>query len=255
MISFEMASRPDPQSTLQNSVERAVAELVRVSRWGDSVYVNLPFFMPSGSPSTVRVYAFADGFRVDDGGFAYREAEAIGGERSFAKAAAKFAAVDGLVVGKRLIMTDVGTHELQRAICDVGSASYSTACDIYQRIADEGLDEIQDYLRERLESVFNGARIESEKTLKGASTHDWTVSNVIYLNDRAVVFQAVGNHAYSVYRASTVFHDLSELPTPPQCVAVVADMNALGPNLNVLAQAGRVIQGDQTDEAYRRAAA
>lgn len=255
MISSEMASRADTFPTLKDAADRAAAELVRVSHWGDSSYVNLPMFMPSGTPATVRVSVSGNGFRVDDGGFAYREAEAIGGERSFPKAAAKFALPDGLTVGKRAIMASAGAGELQRAICDVGAASYSTAHDIYQRIAEEGVDEIQDYLRERLETVFRNARIESEQKLKGASTHDWTVSNVIYLQDRMVVFQAVGNHAYSVYRASTAFHDLGELPVPPQCVAVVKDMQALGANLNVLAQAGRVIQGDQTDEAYRRAAA
>jgi hypothetical protein len=211
--------------------------------------------MPSGTPATVRVSGSDDRFRVDDGGFAYREAEVIGGERSFPRAAAKFAQTEGLTVGKRTIRVDASASDLQRAICDVGAASYSTAHDIFQRIADEGLDEIQDYLRERLETVFKDARIESDQTIKGASTRDWTVSNVIYLAERTVVFQAVGNHAYSIYRASTAFHDLAELPAPPQCVAVVKDLNSLGANLNVLAQAGRVIQGDQTDDAYRRAAA
>jgi hypothetical protein len=70
-----------------------------------------------------------------------------------------------------------------------------------------------------------------------------------------VVFQAVGNHPYSVYKAATAFHDLSELPAPPRCIAVVKDKEAMGVNLNVLAQAGRVIQGDQSDDTYRKAAA
>lgn len=250
-----MASRADTFPSLKDAAERAAAELVSVSHWGDSSYVNLPMIMPSGTPATVRVSSTGSAFRVDDGGFAYREAEAVGAERAFGRAGAKFAQAEGLTVGKRAIRTDASASDLQRAICDVAAASYSTAHDIYRRITEEGLDEIQDYLRERLEAAFAGARIESEQTLKGASTHDWTVSNVIYLPNRVVVFQAVGNHAYSVYRASTAFHDLAELPAPPQCVAVVKDLQTLGANLNVLAQAGRVIQGDQTDDAYRRAAA
>jgi hypothetical protein len=70
-----------------------------------------------------------------------------------------------------------------------------------------------------------------------------------------IVFQAVGNHPYSVYKASTAFHDLNELPSPPRCVSVVKDLEAMGVNLNVLAQAGRVIQGDQSDAVYLEAAA
>lgn len=250
-----MASRADTFPALKDAAERAALDLVRVSHWGASCYINLPMFMPGGSPATVRVSGSDNTFRVDDGGFAYREAEAIGGERSFSRAAAKFAQRESLSVGKRTIYVDATASDLQRAICDVAAASYSTAHDIYQRITEDGLDEIQDYLRERLESVFKGAKIESGETMKGASTHDWTVSNVLYFPDRTVIFQAVGNHAYSIYRASTAFHDLGELPKPPQCVAVVKDLQSLGPNLNVLAQAGRVIQGDQTDEVYVRAAA
>lgn len=255
MISFVMASRSDTFPSLKDAAERAAADLVSVSHWGDSSYVNLPMFMPSGSPVTVRVIGTGNAFKLDDGGFAYREAEAVGAERAFGRTAAKFAQSEGLTVGKRTIRTDASPNDLQRAICDVAAASYSTAHDISRRISEEGIDEIQDFLRERLETAFGGVRIESEQILKGASTHDWTVSNVIYLPKRIVVFQAVGNHAYSVYRASTAFHDLAELPVPPQCVAVVRDLQTLGANLNVLAQAGRVIQGDQTDDAYRRAAA
>lgn len=236
-------------------VDRAVSDLVRTTRWGESTYVNLPMFMPSGTPATVRVTPSPAAFRVDDGGFAYRELEAIGAERSFRKTADRFAEAEGLAVGKRTIRVDVAEGELARAICDVGAASYSTAHDVYRRQNEEGAAEIQDYLRERLEDVFRGSRIESEQTIKGASAHEWTVSNALYLDDRLVIFQAVGNHAYSIYKASTAFHDLNELPTPPRCVAVVKDREALGVNLNVLAQAGRVIQGDQPDDVYVRAAA
>jgi len=250
-----MASRADIFPTLREAAEGAAKELVGVAHWGDSTYINLPMFMPSGSPATVRISTVENAFRVDDGGFAYREAEALGAERKFSRAASRFAQAEALTVGKRAIFTVAAAADLQRAICDVGTASYSVAQDIYQRIADEGVDEIQDYLRERLETVFKNARIESDRALKGASTHDWTVSNVIYLPNRVVVFQAVGTHAYSIYRASTAFRDLGELPSPPQCVAVVKDFRGLGANLNVLAQAGRVIQGDQSDDAYRRAAA
>jgi hypothetical protein len=250
-----MASRPDTPLTLKEAVERAAAELVRVSFWGQTSFINLPLIFPSGSQATVRVTGAGNTFGVDDGGFAYRELAAVGAERSFAKVAPRFAKFEGLEVGKRTVSVVVHEDGLVRAICDVGVASFAIASDVYERLADEGAAEIEDYLRERLESIFQGVRIESDEEIIGASTHPWRVSAALHTESGLIVFQAVGNHPYSVYKASTAFHDLGELPSPPRCVAVVKDLAAMGVNLNVLAQAGRVIQGDQPDAVYVDAAA
>lgn len=250
-----MASRVDPLPTVANAAEAAAAELVRVSHWGPSSYINLPLFMPSGSAATVRISLAEGGFRVDDGGFAFREVEAIGAERSFPRTAARWASHEGIETDRRVIFTHATEAQLARAIGDVGAASFAVADEIYRRVGEEGTSEIEDYLRERLETIFRGARIEPDEEIKGASSHPWTVSAAIHMDSGLVVFQAVGNHPYSVYKAATAFHDLSELPSPPRCVAVVKDKEAMGVNLNVLAQAGRVIQGDQSDETYRKAAA
>lgn len=250
-----MASRIETPISVAEAVEIAASELVRVSNWGSSSYVNLPLIMPSGSAATVRISLSEKGFRVDDGGFAFRELESIGAERSFPKTAAKYAAYEGLETDRRLIFTYATQNNLVRAICDVGTASFAVADEIYRRLGDEGAAEIEDYLRERLESIFRGIRIESDEEIKGASSHPWKVSAAIHMDSGLIVFQAVGNHPYSVYKASTAFHDLNELPAPPRCIAVVKDKEAMGLNLNVLAQAGRVIQGDQSDDTYRRAVA
>lgn len=255
MICFEMASRLDITNDITRAVEKAAAELVRVSHWGGASYVTLPLMMPSGSSATVRISGDKAGFRVDDGGFAYRELEAIGAERSFPKAAAKYAAFEELQTDRRVIFTHAKEAELVRSICDVGTASHAVVEDVYRRLGDEGAAEIEDYLRERLEAVFAGSRIEPDEEIKGASSHAWRMSAAVHLPSGLIVFQAVPNHPYSIYRASTAFRDLGELPSPPKCVAVVKDMAALGDNLNVLAQAGRVIQGDQSDDTYRMAAA
>lgn len=250
-----MASRFDILPTVASAAEAAAAELVRVSHWGASSYVALPLFMPSGSAATVRISLAEHGFRVDDGGFAFREIEAIGAERSFPRTAARIASYEGLQTDRRLIFTYATADQLTRAIGDVGAASFAVADEIYRRVGDQGVSDIEDYLRERLETIFPGARIEADEEIKGASAHPWTVTAAIHMDSGLVVFQAVGNHAYSIYKASTAFHDLNELPSPPRCIAVVKDKEALGVNLNVLAQAGRVIQGDQSDDTYRRAAA
>lgn len=250
-----MASQIDITMGVARAAEAAASELVRVSHWGGASYITLPLIMPSGTSATVRISGNGTDFRVDDGGFAYRELEAIGAERSFPKAASKYAAYEELQTDRRLIFTYATEAELVRAICDVGTASHAVVDDVYRRLGDDGAAEIEDYLRERLEAIFVGARVEPEEEIKGASSHTWKMSAAVHLPSGLIVFQAVPNHAYSVYRASTAFRDLSELPNPPKCIAVVKDMRALGDNLNVLAQAGRVIQGDQPDDTYRIAAA
>jgi hypothetical protein len=249
-----MASQVDITTGVARAAEKAAAELVRVSHWGGASYVSLPLIMPSGSSATVRITSNGRDYRVDDGGFAYRELESIGAERSFPKVAAKFAAFEELETDRRVIFTYAPEQELVRAICDVATASHAVVDDVYRRLGDDAAVEIEDYLRERLEAIFAGNRIEPDEEIKGASTHSWKMSATVHLPSGLIVFQAVPNHPYSVYRASTAFRDLGELRQPPKCVAVVKDMALLGNNLNVLAQAGRVIQGDQSDETYRLAA-
>lgn len=255
MICLVMASLAHHSSSVTEAVEKAVFELVRAAHWGGFSNVNLPIFMPSGTAVTVRVTARDGGFKVDDGGFAFREIEAIGAERSFPRIAKKFADYEGLETDRRQVFTYACSADLTRAICDVGKASSAIADEIFRRVGTDGVEEVEDYLRHRLETIFHDVKIEADEEIKGASSHSWKMSAALHLNSGLIVFQAVGNHAYSVYKASTAFHDLGELPNPPRCIAVVKDKDALGVNLNVLAQAGRVIQGDQSDDIYRKAAA
>lgn len=250
-----MASRPIPNRGMTAAVEAAMEDLIRVKRWGDKVFVNLPLIFPGGSLATVRVAPAPGGYRIDDGGFAFREIESIGAERSFNRTAAKIVERDDLGLNRRVIFVNATEDELGRAICDVALASHAIAEQIYRKAEEQEEGEIEDYLHERLVRIFGESKVEESKSIKGSSTNPWDVSAILHVNSHTTVFQAVGAHANSVYRASTAFHDLADLPSPPRLVAVVKDKAALGPRLSLLSQAGRVIQSDQPDEVYMRAAA
>jgi len=250
-----MASSPISKSTVAQSVEEAISGLIKVSGWSDYAFVNLPIFMPNGAPATVRVRAVGDAFEVDDGGYAYRELESVGAERSFPTAAAKVARAEELETDRRRIFVASSHSELMRAVCDVALASRNLVADVYSKLADEDVAEIEDHLQQRLTAVFGTEAVRSGEALTGASSKKWEMSAAVHLASGLVVFQAVAKHANSINRASTAFHDLRELPNPPVRVAVVKDKAAMGVNLNVLAQAGRVIQSDQADETYKKAAA
>ena len=79
---------------------------------------------------------------------------------------------------------------------------------------------------------------------------------VAELGDHRAVFQAVGGAAVSIYRTTTVFHDLALLEPPPTLIAVVPGRKLLEPrHHHLLSQAGRVIEVNDADDVYRRAAA
>jgi hypothetical protein len=250
-----MASRALNNRGLVGAVEAAAEELVRVKRWGDMVYVNMPLVFPGGSFATVRVSPAPGGYRIDDGGFAYRELESIGAERSFRRTAAKIAEREGLDVNRRLIFCAADDADLQRAICDVAMASHSIAEQVYRKAAEQDEGEIEDYLQRRLAAIFGESKLADNRSIKGSSTTDWEVSAILKTDSHVTVFQAVGQNANSIYRANTAFHDLMELPSRPRLVAVVKDKGALGSKLNLLSQAGRVIEQDQPDSTYLKAAA
>lgn len=250
-----MASNPRLDDDLETTVETAVADFVRVSHWSGASYVNLPLMMPSGSPATVRVSKIEAGFRVDDGGFAFREIDQIGFARSFPSEAKKAAEPEGLCFDRRLIFAECTIAELSRRICDVGAASVDLAQRVVRRIAERDEAELEDGLRERLATVFGASHLDDSQEIAGSSSIKWNVSGIVRIERDVIIYQAVSLNANSINKASTAFHDIMQLPRPPHCVAVVKDIVQLGPKLALLAQAGRVIQSDQPDDAYRAAAA
>lgn len=230
-------------------------QLVSARRWGDITYINLPIILPSGSAATVRVFPSIGGFRVDDGGYAYRELESVGAERRFSATARRIAEPLGLAVNSRTIGTEVREDGLFVAVCDVGIASRDTVERVFARIGDASDDEIEEQLRKRLLHVFGPGSVEDEQRIAGSSTNDWKMSAIVRAGAGLIVFQAVAEKADSVWRASAAFEDLALLENPPGRVAVVKDKAALGAKLSILSRHGRVIQENQSDDTFLRAAA
>ena len=243
------------QEAISVIADEVVRNLFSVRHWDDSSFINLPIAYTSGTLLTVKLDRTHNGIRVSDGGYAYRELESIGAERSFARTAAGAADSEGLTVTKRSVFVDVPQECLNRAICDVAMTSWSIVDKIYARMTEQDVEDIEDYLCERLASVFGDKRVSSGPNLVGSSSTEWKMSAVVDAGDHRAVFHAVSDHANSVYRAKAAFHDLSALDVAPVLVAVVHDRESLGPRLGLLAQAGRVIEEGQPDDVYRRAAA
>ncbi|MEC9344855.1 MAG: hypothetical protein VYB54_01420 [Pseudomonadota bacterium] len=245
------------RGTLKDAVDAAVSRLVGVNRLGSICFINLPMHYPDGSAVTVKVEDSAGGFRVSDGGYSYRQAEAVGAERSFRRTANHFIQehdLDSSSKGSRVIHVDVDARDLFGAICDVGLASWRTVERIYSRLSSVEEDEIAEIVRSRVVEIFGSDRLDEKNVITGSSTSEWDVTAIIRGQPVPTIFQAVSNHPNSIFKAHTAFHDISLLAKAPRLIAVVSDKVALGPRHSLLAQEGYVIEVRQPDDVWRSVA-
>jgi hypothetical protein len=240
----------------RDQIRDAVRELVTIREWGDSVFLNLPFFFPSGTAATVKVYKSGDKFVVTDNGFAFRELEAIGAERSFGLIAAAFSERAEIEKNRRAVFVEATPDDLARAISDVASVSWQVVDKVYADREEEDEGALEEELTTKLISLFGEPHVAVGRKLRGISATEWGVSALVdYSSNRPVVFQAVSNHPTSVYRTNSAFHDLAAIPKAPKLIAVVRNKKALGPRLGLLSQAGRVIEENQSEDVFRKAVA
>ena len=243
--------------TLADSGKRDISDvvnnLVRAQEINGSQFINLPLLYPDGSFVTVRIDIARDRIRVSDAGFAYQEAADIDAQRSFTRTARKIADDLDVQVGKRTIYVDASWNEIERAIIDVATASWRISNEIYTRSFDEDDDDLVNSLNDKLFKLFGENNVSVGPEITGASNNKWEMSAMVSLRDHRAIFQTVTN-ANSIYRASTAFRDIADLDTPTRLVAVVRDINALGPRKSLLAP-GRIVSESQPDEIFRKAAA
>jgi len=237
------------------AIEAAARDLVSLNQRADCYYLSGPLIYPDGSSVTDQIAGGAKGILVSDAGFTYRQIEDIGAERSFTRIAKRIAEEENVECGSRIIYADASSEEVHRAICDVSTASWRIAHDVYSRISEQDEVEIAEHLRDRLSKIFGSSHLSSENSIVGSSSSSWEVSAVVEINSAKAVFHAVANYPVSVFRTATAFHDIGSLENPPKLVAVVRNRTEMGPRLSLLSQAGRVIETQQPDAVFLRAAA
>lgn len=235
-------------------VQATANELVWIKNAGESIYVRFPMIYPDGSNVMVKVDHVRGGLRISDGGFAHREIENLGYKNSFTRTAKKIAEIDNLDVGETTIYTDIAPEDLYGAMCDVASASWKIVDKVYSSIEEIDI-ELEDNLTQRLQELFGKQNVEEHASITGYSQSQWDMTAVVHLGQRTAAFKAVGNHATSVYAASTAFHDISSTQSPPSLIAVVRDKQELKNRLTLLSRDANVIEGGQSNEVFLKAAA
>jgi hypothetical protein len=238
-----------------SALEKAMAQLVHIQEAGGVAHVRLPVFYPSGASVAVSLERIKRGYRVSDDGFAYREIEMVGVERSFARTARNASERFGVETSPKTIFVITPVDGLATAIADVAAASAWLAQTIVDGIADHHQNKIAEHLYGRLVHIFGQSKVEQKAKIVGASSNDWEVSSLVHLGDRQAVFDVVANHHASVFSTATKFRDLALLSHPPIAVAVVQDKKDMGAYYRILAQAGHVIQDNEPDSVILRATA
>ena len=233
-------------------VSRVVRSLLSTEKVGDQTIVRLPLIMPSGSMATVRVIENNGDFFIGDLGLSYLQAESLGLARNYWRVVKPIIEKYVIDRSKEELFIRVKSEDLYSGICDVAMASWQAA-DVLADKADETANvELSESVVDRLVEVFGTDRVVPQPEIMGHSHISWPMTAIVKNGSRSMVFQAVSNHAQSVYRANTAFHDLSILDDPPILVSVVRDKQELGEKISLLSQTSKVIETDANAEVYRR---
>ena len=240
---------------MQEIVALAARQLMSVNVWAGAAYVSFPIFYPSGTSCVVKVEPRGSGFLVSDYGATYREVDHLGLGAGFARSAKKFAEDIGATVRGQEIVSPASIDTLAMTMASIAQASAEVAAKMEARAGSSAELQIQAELIGRLERVFGKDAVKPDDPLVGQSAKEWTVDAVVYSGGRQIAFDFVRNNAQSVYAVAAKFHDIRAVDNPPVAVAVVEDKEALGVYHSLLTQAGRVIEVDQSDDTFMRAAA
>jgi hypothetical protein len=243
-------------SDVAEALNKIGRDLLSFRHRSDASYVHLPLLYPSGTSVTLKITPAPGGrYRISDSGFGMEELESIGAQSSFARTADKVIVEAGVFRDARCVFADADLDQLTSTIIDVGTSSWRIVDKIFARRAEENDAAFAVMLAERLVHVFGAPSVQAEAVLVGASTSKWPVTAIVTAGPNITAFQAVAEHANSIYRANAAFDDLLALPQPPRLVAVVRNKASLGPRLTLLSRGADVIESGQPDADYIKAAA
>lgn len=122
------------------------------------------------------------------------------------------------------------------------------------RAAERKYEEENDLLYKRLVAVFPKPSVQRNVEFVGASTHKWRIAALVDLKARAALFETVSHHTNSVVAAAAAFHDIARLENPPRRIAVVKNKDQFGNLINVLSQAGSIMELEAPQDTIRRLA-
>ena len=242
----------------QHVLDAVARELVSATMEPDGAFIKTSLTYPGGSAVVVRVSEDAQGYFVTDFGLGLDEAVSMGiAPAVFARYAHAVADSTGTRFDNHSFFAlNASREQLAGAIVAVANASHSTVAHTMFGAADKS-GRMETQLFERLRSAFRDrpARVLKQAEVRGYSNTPWRVDALVRAGERIAAFDFVSNHPASVAATTTKFYDIARLGAEaPKRIAVVRNRRELGTYLNVLSQAGSVIEDAAPDEAFVRLA-
>jgi hypothetical protein len=210
---------------------------------------------PSGACAVVQITQQGDRFFVSDMGLGHQEAEMIGASTLYANSARGLADHYGIRFDNQaFFVAEASRDQLARATTIVANCSSEAAALAAYRAAERKFEEETDVLYKRLATVFPKREIERDIEFVGSSTHRWKIATIVRHGSHIALFEPVSKHPVSVVTTAAKFHDIARLDNPPGRISVVRKKADFGNLINVLAQAGSVIDFDAPKETLLKIA-
>ncbi|SMP35346.1 hypothetical protein [Shimia sagamensis] len=241
------------------ALNRAVADMVRVSTINGRWRVQMPVASRFGSMVDVSVWPEGDGdtFLVSDDGAAYHAAAtAAASNRIFTSVARSFCEKYGAIFdGGTMLFMRVSADRLKGAIVAMAALTKEVIDETLERSFAEKAHRIKDRFLERIDRAFPHAEVSQNVGIRGHSTAEHEFDALVEINGGALAFDLFSKAAVSVNSAYVKLADLSRLEVGPKPIGATRKRKDIGPKLNLINSVATVIEVDTDLENYARLAA
>jgi hypothetical protein len=236
-------------------VDAVAKEIVTTEHFGSASLIKTPLMYPSGAMAVVQITQHGNRFFVTDMGLGHQEAEMIGASTLYNNSARGLADQYGIRFDNQAFFVAEASHDqLAGATTIVANCSIEAAALAAYRAAERRFEEDTDALYKKLISVFPRTEVERDVEVVGSSTHKWKIATILHHGSKVTLFEPVSKHPVSVVTTAAKFHDIARLDNPPTRISVVRKKNEFGNLINVLAQAGSVIDFEAPRETLLKLA-
>jgi hypothetical protein len=245
----------DKIQKLSSIVDAVAQQIVSTEHFRAGSIIRTPLVYPSGASVVVQITEHADRFFVSDMGIGSQEADMFGAANYYNKSAAALADHYGIRFDNQsFFVAEASREQLAGATTLVANCSCEATAIAAYRSTDRVFEEQSEILYKRLVNVFPKSTVDRNVEFVGSSTHKWKVATVVHHQSRIALFEPVSKNHLSVVSTAAKFHDIARLESPPNRISVVESKDTFGNFINVLSQAGSVVEFKSSNETLVRLA-
>ncbi|MEN5336813.1 hypothetical protein [Brucella pseudintermedia] len=246
-----MINKPNNISDLADKIARS---MTYAQERNGQYQIVTPLLYSGGACVVVYMARSENGYFISDHGAARREADLLGGLRTFNRIAKEQAIAHGVNFDSDQIFDiEVPEYALVTAAIAVANAS-KAAVDITQAaVTQQKAEQQKDALIRKIFSVFDKDQIEVDGEYSGRS-ENWKFDAVVQAHV-PILFQTVSAHQNSVNSAISRFLDIKDAGEDLTVRVAVPTRIRETPHLSLLSRTARIIPVDAGNEMFHALAA